>query len=223
MKITKELLILLLCLIGLISCQPTPRKSIRLNVNKNKKINMEKNNKIAYATLGAGCFWCVEACFESLKGVESVVSGYSGGNTPNPTYKEVCTGETGHAEVVQIAYNPDIISFDTILKAFWLVHDPTTLNRQGADVGTQYRSVIYYHNQEQYQIAKNSMKASENAGDWPGKYVTEIAPFEKFYPAENYHQGYFELNPDQPYCSAVVGPKVAKFRKKFGEMGMLKD
>lgn len=167
------------------------------------------------ATLGAGCFWCVEAVFLDLNGVESVKSGYSGGHIKNPAYKEVCTGRTGHAEVVQIAYDPEIISFGEILEVFWMVHDPTTLNRQGADVGTQYRSAIFYHSDEQKSIAELAKTTADESGDWSSPIVTEITPFEVFYPAEDYHSNYFALNGDQPYCSAVVRPKVEKFRKLF--------
>lgn len=190
--------------------------------NKTQQITNTMNSNIEYATFGGGCFWCVEACFTMLKGVESVTSGYSGGHKENPTYKEVCTGETGHAEVVQIAFDPKVVSFEQLLDTFWFLHNPTTLNRQGEDVGTQYRSVIFYHNENQKAIAEQSMRNSESSGQWQGKYVTEITPFEKFWPAEEYHQGYYEDNPTQPYCSAVVGPKVEKFKKVFGEKGMLK-
>ncbi|MBI1267291.1 MAG: peptide-methionine (S)-S-oxide reductase MsrA [Cryomorphaceae bacterium] len=167
------------------------------------------------ATLGAGCFWCVEAVFLDLNGVESVKSGYSGGHIKNPAYKEVCTGRTGHAEVVQIAYDPEIISFGEILEVFWMVHDPTTLNRQGADVGTQYRSAIFYHNDDQKEVAELAKATADESGDWAAPIVTEISAFEVFYPAEDYHNNYFALNGDQPYCSAVVRPKVEKFRKLF--------
>ncbi len=167
------------------------------------------------ATLGAGCFWCVEAVFLDLNGVESVKSGYSGGHIKNPAYKEVCTGRTGHAEVVQIAYDQKIISFGEILEVFWMVHDPTTLNRKGADVGTQYRSAIFYHNEEQKEVAELAKTTADESGDWSSPIVTEITAFEVFYPAEYYHNNYFALNGDQPYCSAVVRPKVEKFRKLF--------
>jgi peptide-methionine (S)-S-oxide reductase len=169
------------------------------------------------ATLGAGCFWCVEAVFQRLKGVYTVVSGYAGGRRPNPTYQQVCTGVTGHAEVAQITFDPDIISYEELLDVFWHTHDPTTLNRQGADVGTQYRSVIFYHDDRQREIAERS-KAEADASDlWPDPIVTEIAPLTDFYPAEDYHQNYFNTNPGQPYCSAVVGPKVRKFMTKYAD------
>ncbi|MGX9986716.1 peptide-methionine (S)-S-oxide reductase MsrA [Soonwooa purpurea] len=174
------------------------------------------------ATIGGGCFWCVESCFTMLKGVESVTSGYSGGHKDYPTYEEVCTGNTGHAEVVQIKFDPSVISFSQLLEVFWFLHDPTTLNRQGNDIGTQYRSSIFYHSETQKSEAEASLKVSEARQQWPGKYVTEIVPFVKFWPAEAYHQGYYKTNPTQPYCSAVVGPKIQKFKKHFGELNMLK-
>lgn len=171
------------------------------------------------ATLGGGCFWCIEAAYDALEGVHHVQSGYAGGHAKNPSYKEVCSGSTGHAEVVQITYDPSIISYQTLLQAFWTLHDPTTLNRQGNDVGTQYRSAIYYHTEEQKQIAEQSLKQFEQAGIWPGKFTTEITALDNnFYPAEDYHNDYFVNNPDQPYCSAVVQPKLQKFYKKFNEI-----
>lgn len=172
-------------------------------------------NKLDTVTLGAGCFWCVETIFEQLKGVISVQSGYSGGTTVNPTYKEVCTGETGHAEVCQITFDPQIISFEDILEVFWNVHDPTTLNRQGADVGTQYRSVIFYHTDDQRKIAEISRKKWNESGAFKQPIVTEIQPFVKFFKAEDYHQDYFNNNPNVPYCNFVISPKVEKFRKNF--------
>lgn len=207
---------LFLMSILLFSCNGQETKT-----QSHKPKKMEQKN-LEYATFGGGCFWCVEACFDMLKGVESVTSGYSGGHKENPTYQEVCTGETGHAEVVQIAFDPKVISFSQLLESFWFLHDPTQLNRQGNDIGTQYRSVIFYHSEEQKNEAQASMIASEMSKKWPGKYVTQIVPFEKFWPAEEYHQNYFDINPNQPYCSAVVGPKVAKFKKHFGELGLLK-
>ncbi len=167
------------------------------------------------ATLGAGCFWCVEAIFQDVRGVERVISGYAGGTIVNPTYQQVCIGKTGHAEVAQITFDPSVISYDDILYIFWRTHDPTTLNRQGADVGTQYRSVIFYHTDEQKAIAERSKRDAEAANIWPNPIVTEIAPLTNFYPAEAYHQNYFRLNPNQPYCRAVIDPKVRKFRKAF--------
>jgi peptide-methionine (S)-S-oxide reductase len=167
------------------------------------------------ATFGQGCFWCAEAIFESLKGVISVTSGYSGGRVPNPTYEQVCTGETGHAEVVQIVFDPKVITYEELLEVFWLTHDPTTPNRQGNDIGTQYRSIILYHNEEQKRIAEKAKAELEKVGAWEKPIVTEIVPFEAFYPAEEYHQNYFARNPDKAYCQAVIRPKMEKFRKVF--------
>lgn len=167
------------------------------------------------ATFGSGCFWCTEAIFQQVKGVEKVVSGYSGGKVKNPTYKEVCTGLTGHAEVVQITYNPELITYDELLEIFWKTHDPTTLNRQGNDVGTQYRSVIFYHNEEQKKKAEFYRKQLEESGAFNRPIVTEISPFVEFYPAENYHQNYYRLNPTAPYCTYVIAPKLEKFEKVF--------
>jgi peptide-methionine (S)-S-oxide reductase len=172
-------------------------------------------NKMEVTTLGAGCFWCIEAVFQGLKGVEKVVSGYTGGTVPNPTYRQVCTGRTGHAEVAQITFDPEVISFEEILYVFWRTHDPTTLNRQGADVGTQYRSAIFYHDEVQKAIAEKSLAETEASSLWPNPIVTEIAPLPEFYEAEDYHQNYFSDNPNQPYCRAVIDPKVRKFRKEF--------
>ena len=167
------------------------------------------------ATLAAGCFWCIEAVFDDLKGVEDVVSGYSGGHTENPTYRQVCEGTTGHAEVAEIKFDPAVISFKDVLRVFFSVHDPTTLNRQGADVGTQYRSAIFYHNDDQKRDAEEVIKEITDEGVFDAPIITEITPFEKFWPAEDYHQEYFANNANVPYCAAVVAPKVAKFRKKF--------
>jgi peptide-methionine (S)-S-oxide reductase len=172
-------------------------------------------NKLEQATLGGGCFWCLEAIYQDIKGVESVVSGYAGGPMSNPTYQQVCSGTTGHAEVVQIAYDPDVISYEELLFIFWRIHDPTTINRQGADVGTQYRSIILYHNDAQHQIAEQSKTEANNSRLWPTSIVTEIAPLKDFYPAESYHQNYYKSNPNQPYCRVVIDPKVRKFKKEF--------
>ncbi|MDZ4824446.1 MAG: peptide-methionine (S)-S-oxide reductase MsrA [Flavobacteriales bacterium] len=176
--------------------------------------NMEKSET---ATLGAGCFWCVEAIYQYLDGVVKVQSGYSGGSVKNPSYTEVCNGTTGHAEVVQVTFNPDSVSYSEILEVFFETHDPTTLNRQGADKGTQYRSVIYYHSDEQKRIAQTALKAANESGNWPNPVVTEISPIADFYPAEDYHQEYFALNGEAPYCQMVIAPKVDKFKKKFQE------
>lgn len=178
---------------------------------------MTNDNKYEIATFGSGCFWCTEAIFEKLNGVQDVVSGYSGGNTLNPTYKEVSTGETGHAEVTQITFDPEIITFTELLEVFWQTHDPTTLNRQGNDVGTQYRSAIFYHNDEQKRLAAEFKNKLEEEKIFNDPIVTEITKFDKFYPAENYHQDYYEQNKSQPYCSLVITPKVEKFKKVFNE------
>lgn len=166
------------------------------------------------ATLAGGCFWCLEAVFDQLRGVTDVVSGYSGGTVPNPTYNHVCTGATGHAEVVQVAFDPAVISFRDILEVFFSIHDPTTLNRQGTDVGTQYRSAIFHHTPEQKAAAEQVIKDLTSARLWADPIVTEVTPFPAFYSAEMYHQEYFERNGNQPYCRMVVAPKVAKFRKQ---------
>lgn len=172
----------------------------------------------AIATFANGCFWCTEAIFEELDGVISATSGYTGGATKNPTYKEVCSGTTGHAECLQIVYDPAKITFDELLEVFWQTHDPTTLNRQGADVGTQYRSGIYYHNEEQKEIAEKYKAELDKSGAFDKPIVTEITPFTMFYPAEDYHQQYFELNGNtNPYCKIVIQPKLEKFRKVFKE------
>ena len=171
--------------------------------------------KLEKTTLGAGCFWCIEAIYQDLQGVEKVESGYAGGHVANPTYREVCNGTTGHAEVAQITFDPAIISFEDILTVFWRTHDPTTLNRQGADVGTQYRSAIFYHDEQQRAIAEKSLTETEASGVWSDPIVTEIAPLGTFYVAEDYHQNYYKDNAYQPYCRAVIDPKVRKFRKAF--------
>ena len=167
------------------------------------------------ATLGGGCFWCQEAVYAELEGVEQAVSVFAGGDTSNPTYKEVCNGRTGHAEVVQVTFDPQIVSFDEILKVFFTIHDPTTLNRQGADVGTQYRSAIFYHDEGQRETAEAVIAELDSAGIWPNPIVTEVTPLDTFYPAEDYHQEYYRYNSQQPYCQVVISPKLAKFRKSF--------
>lgn len=170
------------------------------------------------ATFGNGCFWCTEAIFQNLKGVEKVESGYTGGKVKNPTYKEVCSGLTGHAEVIQITFDSNVISYTELLEVFWSTHDPTTLNRQGNDVGTQYRSAIFYHNDQQKELAEKYKVQLDLSNTWSDPVVTEISLIGVFYPAEDYHQNYFKLNGSQPYCSFVVRPKVEKFLKKFGDM-----
>ncbi len=172
----------------------------------------ENPTRTEVATLAGGCFWCLEAVFDELRGVEKVESGYSGGFVPDPTYRQVCTGTTGHAEVVQLTFDPTVISFRDILEVFFTVHDPTTLNRQGADVGTQYRSAIFYHSPEQERVAEEVIAELDAARVWDAPIVTEVAPFDAFYRAEDYHQEYFWRNEEQPYCRVVIAPKVAKFR-----------
>lgn len=183
-----------------------------------KKFEEEKmidTTNTGLATFGAGCFWCTEAVFQRVKGVLKVESGYSGGTVPNPTYEAVCTGITGHAEVTQITYDPKIISYAELLEVFWKTHNPTTLNRQGADVGTQYRSAIFYHNNEQKELAEKYKRQLDEAKIWDTAIVTEISPFKKFYKAENYHQNYYNNNSSAPYCSFVITPKLEKFEKIF--------
>ena len=175
------------------------------------------DQKLQKATFGAGCFWCVEAIFQQLKGVESVRPGYAGGHVDNPSYEQVCSGSTGHAEVAQLTFDPDVISFETLLEVFWATHDPTTLNRQGNDIGTQYRSVIFYRDKAQKKIALWSKKKVAKSL-YEDKVVTEISPLENFYPAEDYHNNYVKNNPGNMYCQTVVQPKVRKFRKKFAEL-----
>jgi peptide-methionine (S)-S-oxide reductase len=180
-------------------------------------INENGKQTLQLATLGGGCFWCLEAVFELLNGVESVVSGYAGGHVANPSYRAVCNGTTGHAEVVQIGFDPEVIGFEDLLDVFFTVHDPTTLNRQGNDIGTQYRSAIYFHDDMQRQVAESKIAEIEATGLWPNRVVTEVAPLEIFYAAEDYHQEYYRNNGNQPYCQMVVRPKVAKARKYFVE------
>jgi len=184
----------------------------------NLEVSMDQiTDEKEVATLAGGCFWCLEAVFDDLKGVQDVVSGYSGGKFPNPTYQQVCTGATGHAEVVQVTFDPARISYKDILEVFFTIHDPTTLNRQGGDVGTQYRSAIFFHSPEQKATAEQVIQKLSAARLWARPIVTEIQPFTKFYPAEDYHQEYFANNARQPYCQIVIAPKVAKFRKQYLE------
>jgi peptide-methionine (S)-S-oxide reductase len=179
-------------------------------------MNTENHSKkMEIASFGAGCFWCVEAIFQELNGVEKVESGYMGGDTKNPTYKEVCSGESGHAEICQITYDANVISFTDLLEVFWQTHNPTTLNRQGADVGTQYRSAIFYHSEEQKELAQEYKEKLNESGAWDDPIVTEITRASKFYIAENYHQDYFNNNSNQPYCNFVIKPKMEKFKKIF--------
>ena len=175
----------------------------------------EEKMQLETATFGAGCFWCVEAVFQQLEGVHEVVSGYTGGTTDNPNYQEICTGLTGHAEVVQIRFDPSVITYAELLDVFWHTHDATTLNRQGADQGTQYRSAIFYHDEAQRRTAEQSKTEMDNSGEWDAPIVTEVTAAATFYPAEGYHQKYFLNNPNQPYCQFVIHPKMRKFTKDF--------
>jgi peptide-methionine (S)-S-oxide reductase len=181
-------------------------------------MNQEKSSSCAneITTLGGGCFWCLEPIFKDLTGVEEVVVGYSGGTVPNPSYEQVCTGKTGHAEVVQISFDPSVVSFPEILEVFFNAHDPTTPNRQGADVGPQYRSIILYHSQKQKEDAESVIEDLDASGAWKAPIVTEVVPFREFYEAEAYHRDYFAKNPGQPYCQVVIAPKVEKFQKRYG-------
>lgn len=207
----KHLLTFVLILVVSISCHQTIHSE-----SKNKKNPTMSKENLEKATFGGGCFWCVEAVFDQLLGVESVTSGYSGGHVENPTYKQVCEGTTGHAEVVQIEFDPTMISFDELLDVFWTVHDPTQLNRQGNDVGTQYRSVIFYENEEQKLIAQRSIKEYEASEMYDGSFTTQVEPLDVFYLAEDYHQNYYENDGGQnPYCTVVVKPKIDKFVEKF--------
>jgi peptide-methionine (S)-S-oxide reductase len=174
-----------------------------------------KIKKMEVATFGNGCFWCTEAIFQNLKGVDNIVSGYSGGHVDNPTYRQVCSGTTGHAEVIQLEYDPNTITYDELLEVFWKTHDPTTPNRQGNDVGPQYRSAVFYHSEEQREKAEKYKKELNEAGAFNAPIVTEITAFDKFYPAENYHQNYYNLNGSQPYCNYVIKPKLDKLEKVF--------
>jgi peptide-methionine (S)-S-oxide reductase len=184
-----------------------------MQVAQSKTSSKPQDREIA--TLAGGCFWCLEAVYDELRGVEDVVSGYSGGSVPNPSYEMVCTGTTGHAEVLQITFDSKVISFKQILQVFFTIHDPTTLNRQGPDVGTQYRSAIFYHSPEQKATAEQLIAGLEASRVWDHPIVTKVTPFERFYPAETHHQEYFKRNPDQAYCRIVIAPKVAKFRKHY--------
>ena len=203
---------LMLCM--LLGAMPMQAVMSQQGKTEKKKETM-KSNVTGTATFGSGCFWCTEAIFQNLKGVKSVISGYSGGHVKNPTYKEVCGGMTGHAEAIQVTYDPKEISYEELLEVFWKMHDPTTLNRQGDDVGTQYRSVIYYHTEEQKRLAEHYRKELDAARIYNAPIVTEIVPYTNFYKAEDYHQNYFNDNPDQPYCRFVIQPKVEKFKRVF--------
>jgi peptide-methionine (S)-S-oxide reductase len=197
-------------LITVSSCSDSPKQDIIMN-----DVKIPDGVKTDTATFATGCFWCTEAVFQELKGVLKATSGYSGGHVANPSYEAVCTGETGHAECLQIIYDPKVITFDELLEVFWEAHDPTTLNRQGNDEGTQYRSAIFYHNEEQKQKAEHYKAELNKSGAYKNPIVTEITAFTKFYPAEDYHKEYFRLHGSQPYCSFVIRPKVEKFEKVF--------
>jgi peptide-methionine (S)-S-oxide reductase len=209
-------IVLVILSINLSACN---NNSNNKNISENE-MNVEEKN-LTTATFGSGCFWCTEAIFENVKGVSKVVSGYAGGKVFNPTYEEVCSGSTGHAEVVQITFDSSIVSFEELLEIFWQTHDPTTLNRQGADVGTQYRSVIFFHDENQKEKAKYFKDKLNNEGIWKTPIVTEISPLTEFFIAEKYHQDYYTNNPNQGYCSFVITPKLEKFKKIFKDK--LKD
>ncbi len=208
----KYFLLIAMFLVAVFGCKESTSQNQKIEKVKMNEVN---DDKFQLATFGSGCFWCSEAIFERVKGVVSVVSGYAGGSVKNPSYEAVCSGKTGHAEVIQIKFDPNIISFDALLEIFWKTHDPTTLNRQGADVGTQYRSVIFYHNDDQKQKAESYKTELNNAGIWKDPIVTEISPLTNFYEAEKYHQDYYEQNPSKGYCSFVITPKIEKFEKIF--------
>lgn len=207
----------LVTLATLFSCAQKQHSKKNISKDMTTNTNSVTNTATDTATFGNGCFWCTEAIFQQLDGVISASSGYSGGHVDNPSYKEVCSGNTGHAEVLQIVYDPAKITFDELLEVFWQTHDPTTLNRQGNDVGTQYRSAIFYHNNEQKEKAEKYKAELDKSGAFNNPIVTEITPFNKFYKAENYHQDYYNQNGSQPYCNIVIRPKVEKFKKVFKE------
>ncbi len=201
-------LILPLLFVAVASCNSPAEKK-----QETMDINMDKN--FEFATLGGGCFWCLEAVFSEVRGINAAISGYSGGTIKNPTYREVTSGRTGHAEVVQLQFDPEVISYRDILTIFFHLHDPTTLNRQGADVGTQYRSVIFYHSDEQEKVAREVFEEIDRSDLWSDPLVTQVSPLQEFYRAEDYHQNYYANNPNQPYCTFVISPKMSKLRKLF--------
>lgn len=210
--------IICLCLVGLLACVQEGNTQSKSKKTKKEESNTQINlENMEQATFGAGCFWCVEAVFQRINGVEKIVSGYAGGKNKNPTYKEICTGETGHAEVCQITYDPSKVTFDELLEVFWKTHDPTTLNRQGNDEGTQYRSVVFYHNDTQKQLAEKYKKELNEVKAYDKPIITEISALPEFYVAEDYHQNYYNQNPEQGYCAFVIAPKVEKLRKVFKE------
>ncbi|TNE79358.1 MAG: peptide-methionine (S)-S-oxide reductase [Bacteroidetes bacterium] len=202
---------------GLAACQSTNQDSTQVAMDSTNEMQIMDTSHLDTATFGAGCFWCVEAVFQDLNGVYKVVSGYSGGKIKNPTYREVCSGLTGHAEVIQIHYDSNIISFEELLEVFWETHDPTTLNRQGADEGTQYRSAVFYHSDEQRRLAESYKQKLNDAQAFPNPVVTEITAFDAFYPAEEYHQDYYNNNQEYGYCRIVIKPKIDKVKKVFGD------
>ncbi len=206
----KYSIFIFLITLALFACAQNKKEKVPKNMDVNTH-----NSKYQVATFGGGCFWCTEAQFQTLDGVVKVESGFSGGSVPNPTYEQVCEGNTGHAEVIQVTYDTTKVSYDELLQAFWTSHDPTQLNRQGNDVGTQYRSVIFYHNEEQKEKAEYYKKKLQEAGAYDKPIVTEIAPFKVFYKAEDYHQNYYNQNGSQPYCYFVIKPKLDKFKKVF--------
>jgi peptide-methionine (S)-S-oxide reductase len=212
-KHIKPIAVIIFTAIFFDGCSQTPQKQIETKNDSKTTAKME--NQLDTITLGAGCFWCVEAIFQDLKGVEKVTSGYSGGFVKNPAYKEVCNGTTGHAEVCQLIYDPKVITFPEILQVFWQTHDPTNLNQQGNDYGTQYRSAIFYHNDEQKKLAETYKDELNKSKAFDKPIVTEITAYTNFYPAENYHQDYFNLNGEEPYCRFVIQPKVDKLKKVF--------
>lgn len=199
--------------------KPQPQESSQPKENPPMAAKMDPAppSRVETATLGAGCFWCVEAVYQEVKGVLSVESGYAGGSVEQPTYKQVCSGTTGHAEVCEIKFDPSVLGFKDVLRIFWKTHDPTTLNRQGNDRGTQYRSVIFYHSDDQRELAQKYKRELDASGAWDKPIVTEISPFTRFWKAEDYHQNYFRRNPEQGYCAFVIAPKMEKFRKVFGD------
>jgi len=203
--------------LGLAACQQGSAPTQADGVLKTNLMDHPTPSELDTITLGAGCFWCVEAVFLELKGVVSVTSGYMGGHVKNPSYKEVCTGRTGHAEVAQVVFDPAVISLDELLEVFWMTHDPTTLNRQGADVGTQYRSAVFYHREDQGELARRYKDALDRSGAFEAPIVTEIVPASEYYVAEDYHQNYYALNGEQGYCRMVIRPKLEKFRKVFAD------
>ena len=206
-------LVLPFFVLALVSCAQSNKENSKVEI-----MNIEMNDSLEVATLAGGCFWCVEAVYANANGVTKVESGYAGGFIKNPSYKEVCNETTGHAEAIQVYFDPRIVSFSQLLEIFFVVHDPTTLNRQGPDAGTQYRSAVFYHNEKQKELAMKAIQAINETGEWGANAVTEVTEFTNFYKAENYHQDYYSLNGEQPYCRVMITPKLEKFKKRFGEL-----